>query len=164
MGDVIVTQAANDDERYTLADIETRLADLMQYAPRGGLSISDWVAARMRSAADKADARLAATPVQNRGEHSTPVQTDGGGSHETVDALKVSDFQRGYEACREDAAAIADKWRDENKAAAAKARTSERKRDAMGLEHPGMSDMLDGAAIECNAIAGEIRNMEARNG
>lgn len=122
MGDVIVTQAANDDERYTLADIETRLADLMQYAPRGGLSISDWVAARMRSAADKADARLAATPVQNRGEPSTPVQTDGGGSHETVDALKVSDFQRGYEACREDAGKmlerIAEAWAGHERATA----------------------------------------------
>lgn len=62
---------------------------------------------------------------------------------------------------READALIAEKWRDENKAAASKARVSERKRDALGLAHPGMSYMLEGAAIECNAIAVAIRGEAA---
>lgn len=51
------------------------------------------------------------------------------------------------------AASIADKWAAENKAAAAKARRSPNK--AVN----GMEEMLDGAAIECNAIAAEIRKL-----
>lgn len=56
-------------------------------------------------------------------------------------------FNDGLEA----AAVIAEKWRDENKAAAAKARKS----FSEGARN--MAEMLDGAAIECNAIATEIR-------
>lgn len=54
------------------------------------------------------------------------------------------------------AAAIAEKWAAENKAASAKARTREHRLSALGLEHPQMADQLDGAAIECNAIAAAI--------
>jgi hypothetical protein len=62
----------------------------------------------------------------------------------------------------EEAALIAEKWRDENKAAAAKARSRERKRklSGLGLDHPGMADMLEGAATECNAIAAAIRELK----
>jgi hypothetical protein len=51
----------------------------------------------------------------------------------------------------ERAAKMADKWRDENKASAAKARKS------VSDGARNMAEMLDGAAIECNAIAGAIR-------
>jgi len=51
-------------------------------------------------------------------------------------------------------AAIAERWRDENKASAAKARKSARVRG-----DNGMADQLEGAAIECNAIAQEIRRL-----
>lgn len=54
-----------------------------------------------------------------------------------------------YEQC----AQIADEWRDENKAAAAKARRS------ISEGSQNMAEMLDGAAIECNAIAAEIRGL-----
>lgn len=60
----------------------------------------------------------------------------------------------------EEAAKIAERWRDENRAAAAKARTREGRMERLGLEHPDMADMLDGAAIECNAIAGAIRELK----
>jgi hypothetical protein len=53
----------------------------------------------------------------------------------------------------ERAALIADEWADENKAAAAKARKS----SSEGCQN--MAEMLDGAAIECNAIAAEIRKL-----
>ena len=51
-----------------------------------------------------------------------------------------------YERC----ALIADKWRDENKAAAER----ERKHGSTS-----MADRLEGAAVECNAIAQEIRSL-----
>ena len=54
-------------------------------------------------------------------------------------------------------AAIAERWRDENKVAAAKARKRERLHGIGGYESPQMADQLDGAAIECNAIAAAIR-------
>lgn len=60
----------------------------------------------------------------------------------------------------EEAALIAEKWRDENRAAAAKARTRESRMAGLGVDHPGMAEMLDGAAIECNAIAGAIRELK----
>lgn len=60
----------------------------------------------------------------------------------------------------EEAALIAEKWRDENRAAAAKARTRESRMSALGFDHPSMAEMLDGAAIECNAIAGAIRELK----
>lgn len=60
----------------------------------------------------------------------------------------------------EEAAQIAEKWRDENKAAAAKARSREGKLSRLGLDHPGMADMLEGAATECNAIAAAIRELK----
>lgn len=53
----------------------------------------------------------------------------------------------------EEAAALAEQWRDENKASAAKARRSV----SEGAQN--MAEMLDGAAIECNAIAQAIRNL-----
>ncbi len=56
-----------------------------------------------------------------------------------------------YERC----AQIADKWRDENKEAAAKARKS------VSEGSRNMAEMLDGAAIECNAIAAEIRGLKS---
>ena len=52
----------------------------------------------------------------------------------------------------EAAAKLCEQWRDENKSSAAKARNR-------GSNDPGMADMLEGAAIECNALAGEIRNL-----
>jgi hypothetical protein len=53
----------------------------------------------------------------------------------------------------ERAAQIADEWAAENKASAAKARRSVNE----GCQN--MAEMLDGAAIECNAIAAEIRKL-----
>ncbi len=53
----------------------------------------------------------------------------------------------------ERAAQIADDWAGENKASAAKARRSV----SEGCQN--MAEMLDGAAIECNAIAAEIRKL-----
>lgn len=60
----------------------------------------------------------------------------------------------------EEAALIAEKWRDENKAAAAKARSREHRLSSLGLDHPGMADMLEGAVTECNAIAAAIRELK----
>lgn len=68
-------------------------------------------------------------------------------------------YAMGWCAAVEAAAQVAIKWRDENKAAAAKARTREGRLAGAGLDHPGMAEMLDGAAIECNAIAGAIREL-----
>jgi len=56
-----------------------------------------------------------------------------------------SEYARGLIA----AAEIAEKWRDENRASATEARKS----------HPELADQLNGAAIECHAIAGEIRRL-----
>jgi len=60
-------------------------------------------------------------------------------------------FYREYNRGLRAAIAIAEKWRDENKVSAARARK--------GRNQCGMAEMLDGAAIECNAIAGAIREM-----
>lgn len=60
----------------------------------------------------------------------------------------------------EEAARIADKWCAENRAAAAKARSQEGKLSRLGIDHPGMADMLEGAATECNAIAQAIRELK----
>lgn len=57
----------------------------------------------------------------------------------------------------EKCAGIAEQWRDENKASAAKARKRERLHGIGGYESPQMADQLEGAAIECNAIAAAIR-------
>ena len=46
------------------------------------------------------------------------------------------------------AAKMADEWRDENRKNVSKRR------------HSNMSDMLEGAAIECNALAGEFRKFD----
>lgn len=56
----------------------------------------------------------------------------------------------------EEAAKVAEQWRDENKASAAKAR----KRSHFDHDIPHMAEMLDGAAIECNAIAAAIRALQ----
>ncbi len=64
-------------------------------------------------------------------------------------------YNEGLEA----AALIAELWRDENKAAAAKARSRERRAASLGFETPDMADQLEGAAIECNAIAAAIREL-----
>jgi hypothetical protein len=61
---------------------------------------------------------------------------------------------------RERCAAIAEKWRDENKAAAARARKRTRALAGSPFQDPSMGDMLEGAAIECDAIAAAIRNGE----
>lgn len=58
---------------------------------------------------------------------------------------------------RERCARIAELWRDENKAAAAKARKREKMHGIGGYESPQLADQLEGAAIECNAIAAAIR-------
>lgn len=60
----------------------------------------------------------------------------------------------------EEAALIAEKWRDENRAAAVKAKNREGRLERLGLDHPGMADMLEGAATECNAIAKAIRDLK----
>lgn len=59
-------------------------------------------------------------------------------------------FDEGHKFALSAAAAVAIKWRDENKASAAKARKS------LSEGSRNMAEMLDGAAIECNAIAAEI--------
>lgn len=51
----------------------------------------------------------------------------------------------------DEAVAIAERWRDENMASAARARKS-RSEGALNT-----ADMVEGAAIECNAIAGALR-------
>lgn len=51
----------------------------------------------------------------------------------------------------EEAARLAEKWRDENKAKAAEDRKH---------GNTSMADRLDGAAIECNAIAEAIRALK----
>ena len=62
-----------------------------------------------------------------------------------------SGILEGRRQMREEAAAIAEKWRDENKAAAAAASKS------FSAATRDMVDELRGAAIECNAILGAIR-------
>lgn len=62
----------------------------------------------------------------------------------------------------EAAAQIADKWAAENKAAAAKARRRESLDGIGGYMAPEMAEQLDGAAIECNAIAAAIRELAVR--
>lgn len=59
------------------------------------------------------------------------------------------------------AEAIAIKWRDENRAAQQRALKSGRSRHAFDGEETQlvMADQLEGAAIECNAIAGAIREL-----
>lgn len=64
-------------------------------------------------------------------------------------------------AALEEAASIADRWATENKAAAAKARARTRREAEFLMEGPDMAEMLDGAAIECNAIAIEIRKLKS---
>ncbi len=67
--------------------------------------------------------------------------------------LSPGEYQAGWNAAIEHCAAIAELWRDENKAAAARALKMR------GFGYSDMADALDGAAIECNAIAGEIRKL-----
>lgn len=55
-------------------------------------------------------------------------------------------------AALEEAAIIADRWAAENRIACNKARA----RSSLPTDS-GMADMLNGAAIECHAIAAEIR-------
>ena len=64
-------------------------------------------------------------------------------------------YATGYHDGLEAAAKIAEQWRDQNKASAAKARKSY----SEGARN--MADMLDGAAIECNAIAQAIRDLRS---
>ena len=61
----------------------------------------------------------------------------------------------------EAAAAIADKWRDENRAACSKAREKGARRHGFDGDETQlvMAEQLDGAAIECNAIAAAIREL-----
>lgn len=68
-------------------------------------------------------------------------------------------YAAGYAAAVAEARAIAIKWRDENKIAAAKARKRDSRLSAAGFDSPGMADQLDGAAIECNAIADAIARL-----
>jgi len=60
---------------------------------------------------------------------------------------------RERECALEAAAQIADRWAAENRAAARRAGKS------MSEASASFADQLDGAAIECNAIAGEIRKL-----
>lgn len=69
----------------------------------------------------------------------------------------LREVKREREAC----AALARQWCEENKIAAAKAKSREARMSAFGFDHPGMSEMLDGAAIECNAIASAIETRSA---
>jgi len=71
-------------------------------------------------------------------------------------------IMRERKAAYEEAAQVAEKWRDENRTACNAARKRERRLNALGFDHPGMADMLDGAAIECNAIAQAIRELPAQ--
>lgn len=72
-----------------------------------------------------------------------------------------SAFYAGFEAAISAAEAIALQWRDENKTAAFEARKKGKRRfdfDGDGTQMV-LAEQLDGAAIECNAIAGEIRKL-----
>lgn len=71
------------------------------------------------------------------------------------------DYARGWNAALEAAAAIADKWRDENRVSAAKAsRRGRWRHDIDGDETMlVMAEQLDGAAAECAAIRHAIREL-----
>jgi len=69
----------------------------------------------------------------------------------------AAEYETGWNAAIAAAEAIAIEWRDENRTACNKARKSISEASQM------MADQLDGAAIECNAIAGAIRGL-ARTG
>lgn len=62
----------------------------------------------------------------------------------------MTDHERGWNLALNAAANIALDWQKDNKSGAASARKQGDK---------VMADMLDGAAIECNALAGEILNL-----
>lgn len=85
-----------------------------------------------------------------------PPETAGSQTHRQIMIQRVAFFE-GWIAAVEYAAAIAEKWRDENKAAAARARKRERLDGIGGYQAPEIAEQLDGAAIECNAIAEVIR-------
>jgi hypothetical protein len=72
-----------------------------------------------------------------------------------AEPVSPDDAMQARNAALEEAALLADRWRDENKAAAAKARKS------ISEGARNTAEMLDGAAIECNAIAAEIRGLKS---
>ena len=82
----------------------------------------------------------------------------------TTDKREEVSMEQSYAAGWNDAiercAAIAEKWRDENKAQRVRALKSGRRRYAFDGDETQlvMAEQLDGAAIECNAIAHEIRS------
>ena len=70
-----------------------------------------------------------------------------------------SGYSAGWNAAIERCAAIAEKWRDENKAQRVRALKSGRRRYAFDGDETMlvMAEQLEGAEIECNAMAQEIR-------
>lgn len=66
------------------------------------------------------------------------------------------EHDNGWNAAIDAAEAIALKWRDENRTACIRARKAVSEASQM------MADQLDGAAIECNAIAGAIRELRTK--
>lgn len=73
------------------------------------------------------------------------------GSRLATFAPVASIIERERRVGMEECAKLAEQWRDENKMKAAKARKS------VSEGSRSMAEQLDGAAIECNALAQEIR-------
>lgn len=75
--------------------------------------------------------------------------------------MTVAEYTNGWNAAIRQAAAIAEVWRDENKVACNKARLKGRKRHSFDGDETQLvlAEQLDGAAIECNAIAAAIREL-----
>lgn len=73
----------------------------------------------------------------------------------------MGEWQQGYAKAITDCVAIAERWRDENKASRDRARIKGAKRSRLDGDetHLIMAEQLDGAAIECNAIAQEMRKL-----
>jgi hypothetical protein len=75
--------------------------------------------------------------------------------------LSSEAFDAGWDAAIDAAEALALKWRDENRASRDSARVRGARRNAWDGDqtHLIMAEQLDGAAIECHAIAGAIRDL-----
>lgn len=111
--------------------------------------------AHLEAAISEVDALSKAMSLLGRGDMQSPIETDilaplrlalaalATAPRAEADTARVEE--------REACAKLADEWCAENKASAAKARKS------ISEGSQNMAEMLDGAAIECNAIAAAIR-------
>lgn len=75
------------------------------------------------------------------------------------DGIPSASYREGWIDAVKAATEIAIKWRDENRAAAARARKRGRMAEAFGFEPAHFAEQLDGAATECHAIAGAISDL-----